>query len=106
MLEKPLCTEQSVEFSMKNYSHLLKCTTLRKTADDAAVIFYFKHMKNTVSFPTNVSFDNTLQTIASVKEQHLKGMIAYLTASVYMPTASGKRSSSFNTRNELFRILF
>lgn len=69
-------------------------------------IHFLKNMKNTVLFPTNVSFDNTLQTIACVKEQHLKGMIAYLTASVYMLDASGKRSSLCSTRNELSRILF
>lgn len=101
MLEKLLCTEQRVEFSnqMKNYPHLLKWTTLLTGRDGAAV-------KNTVSHPTNVSFDNTLQTIACLKEQHFKDMIAHLTAYVYMPTASGNRSSSCSTRNELFRILF
>ncbi len=67
---------------------------------------WFLLVKNTVLFPTNVSFDNTLFTVVCVKGQHLKGTNAHLTASVYMQTVTGKRSNSCGTWNELFRIQF
>lgn len=39
---------------------------------------------------TNVYFDNALLTTVWAKGQHLRGMSAYLTTSVYMPTAASK----------------